>query len=203
MKMIRRVFITLLILVISVSVAEAQNNYQSFYEKSLSINNTGMYVLGSWAIANIAVGAYGWANNTGQSKYFHQMNLFWNTVNLSIAGFALYSNFTSDFASITGHQLLQKHIKTENLYIINAGLDVLYIGTGFFLKNYAIKKKQKHDLLTGYGNSVILQGSFLLLFDLIMAGIQQNRRLSFIKNINIFYQPDFDAMQVAFTIPIN
>lgn len=181
----------------------AQTDYQQFYTQSLKTNNTGMFVLGSWAIANMTTGAIGWANSTGQSKYFHQMNLFWNTVNLSIAGFALYNNYSIEVASVSGNQMLQNHIKIENLYIINAGLDVLYIGAGFFLKNYAIKKPKKHNLFTGYGNSVILQGSFLLLFDLIMAGTQLSHRLDFIKQMSIFYQPDFNAMQVAFTIPIN
>jgi len=181
----------------------AQTDYQQFYAQSLKINNTGMYVLGSWAIANMTTGAIGWANSSGQRKYFHQMNLFWNTVHLSIAGIALYNNYSTEVATLSGNQMLQNHIKTENLYIINAGLDVLYIGAGFFLKNYAIKKPEKHNLITGYGNSVILQGSFLLLFDLIMAGIQQSHRLDFVKMIGIFYQPDFDAVQVAFSIPLN
>ncbi|SHJ28741.1 hypothetical protein SAMN05444280_11564 [Tangfeifania diversioriginum] len=181
----------------------AQTDYQQFYTQSLKTNNTGMFVLGSWAIANMATGAVGWANSSGQRKYFHQMNLFWNTVNLSIAGIALYNNLSTEMGSLSGSQMLQNHIKTENLYIINAGLDVLYIGAGFFLKNYAIKKPEKHNLFTGYGNSVILQGSFLLLFDLIMAGIQQSHRMDFVKNMSIFYQPDFNVMQVAFSIPLN
>lgn len=168
-----------MILVVSVSVAEAQNDYQLFYEKSVSINNTGMFVLGTWAIANIAAGAYGWANNSGQSKYFQQMNLFWNTVNLSIAGFALYSNFSTDISSMTAAEMMSEHSKVERLYLINAGLDVLYVGTGFLLKHLAENSSKRHDLLKGYGNSVILQGIFLFVFDLVMYGIQRNNRLDF------------------------
>jgi len=169
----------LLILVISASVAEAQNDYQSFYEKSVSINNTGMYVLGSWAIANIAVGAYGWANNSRQSKYFHQMNLFWNTVNLSIVGFALYRNYSGDISLMTAAEMMSEHSKVERLYLINAGLDVLYVGTGFLLKHLAENNSKRRDLLKGYGNSVILQGSFLFVFDLVMWSIQRNNQINF------------------------
>ncbi len=63
------------------------------------MNNIGMGILGGWALANITIGAYGWSQQSGQESYFHQMNLFWNTVNLGIAGFALYSNLTSDYST--------------------------------------------------------------------------------------------------------
>ncbi|MDO8951110.1 MAG: hypothetical protein Q7U86_00720, partial [Draconibacterium sp.] len=106
-----------------------------FHRKSNQINTAGMYVLGGWAIANIAGGAVGWANSTGSAKYFHQMNLFWNTVNLGIAGFALYNNLNADISLLSADEMLSKHVKTENLYLINAGLDVVYIGTGFLLKH--------------------------------------------------------------------
>lgn len=201
--MIRRFFITVLILVISVSVAEAQNDYYSFYEKSVNINNTGMVVLGSWAIANIAAGAYGWANNSGQSKYFHQMNLFWNTVNLSIAGFALYSNFSGDISSMTASEMISEHSKVERLYLINAGLDVLYVGTGFLLKHFAENNSKRHDLLKGYGNSVILQGSFLFVFDLVMWGIQHTRKINFSENMSLFISPEINAIQLGLSIPFS
>jgi len=203
MKMIKQVLITLLILVISVSVADAQNDYYSFYEKSVSINNTGMYVLGSWAIANIAVGAYGWASNSGQSKYFHQMNLFWNTVNLSIAGFALYSNLSADISSMSTSEMMSEHSKVERLYLINAGLDVLYIGTGFLLKHLAENNSKRHDLLKGYGNSVILQGSFLFVFDLVMWGIQHSRKMNFTENLSLLVSPEINAIQLGLTIPLS
>ena len=201
--MVKRLFLCVLLITLSTFFATAQTDYQSFFEKSMKTNNTGMYVLGSWAIANMATGAYGWAKTTGQTKYFHQMNLFWNTVILSIAGFALYSNLNTDIASLTQQQMLQKHTKTENLYLINAGLDVLYVGAGFLMKHYAGKKPKRHDLLKGYGNSVILQGSFLFVFDLILYGIQRNHRIDFIDNLSLFYQPEFNAVQVALNIPLN
>lgn len=153
-----------------------------FYIKSSQINTSGMYILGGWAVANIAGGAIGWANSTESAKYFHQMNLFWNTVNLGIAGFALHNNLNTDISVISADEMLAKHIKTENLYLINAGLDVVYIGTGFLLKHLSSKNLKKQDLLKGYGNSVILQGGFLMAFDLAMWVVQRNHRLDFLKN---------------------
>lgn len=184
-------------------IAGAQDDYNTFYTKSLSTNNTGMYILGSWAVANMVAGGYGWSQTTGQTKYFHQMNLFWNTVNLSIAGIALYSNLTTSFTDLSAAQMLEKHTKTENLYLINAGLDVLYVGTGFLLKHLATQKPKRHDLLKGYGNSVILQGGFLFVFDLVMWKIQHNHRLNFIQNLSFDVLPEISGFQLALIIPLD
>jgi hypothetical protein len=146
-----------------------------------------MFVLGGWAIANLTTGGIGWAKNSGSSKYFNQMNLFWNTVNLSIAGFALYSNYSQEIMNIPDSSMLQNHLKTERLYLINGGLDIVYIGTGFLLKHLSTKNDKRHDLLKGYGNSIILQGAFLFVFDLIMWGIQRSHRLQFLDNLEISF----------------
>jgi hypothetical protein len=169
-----------------------------FYLKSNQINTSGMYVLGGWAVANIAGGAIGWANSTGSAKYFHQMNVFWNTVNLSIAGFALYNNLSSDISLLSADEMLSKHIKTENLYLINAGLDVVYIGTGFLLKHLSTIKPNKKDLLKGYGNSIVLQGGFLMVFDLAMWAVQRNHRLDFLRNaeFSIIQNENFSQLVV-------
>ena len=49
------------LVMVAVSPLQSQGDYQSFYTGSLRITNTGMYILGSWAIVNIAVWAYGLA----------------------------------------------------------------------------------------------------------------------------------------------
>jgi hypothetical protein len=197
----RAVILTLLFVFIAFSMVFAQEiEAIDFYKKSNQINTTGMYVLGGWAVANIAGGAIGWANSNGSAKYFHQMNVFWNSVNLGIAGFALYNNLNTDISLLSSEEMLSKHIKTENLYLINAGLDVVYIGTGFLLKHLSTKNLNKQDLLKGYGNSVILQGGFLMAFDMIMWGIQRNHRFNFLKNAEFsFLQFDnFSQLTVVF-----
>ncbi len=59
------------------------------------------------------------------------MNLFWNTINLTIAGFALYSNLTSDYGLLSGNKLLEMQAKSQRIFLINGALDVGYIATGF------------------------------------------------------------------------
>lgn len=49
----------------------------------------------------------------------------------------------------------------RNVLAINSGLDVAYIGSGLFLSLWFAS-----PLLRGFGWAVILQGAFLLAFDL-------------------------------------
>ncbi len=178
----------------------AQEEYRQFYSESLKTTNTGMYVLGGWAITNIATGGYGWSRFDGDKKYFHQMNLFWNTVNLSIAGYALYSNSLLDISALGPDEIMDKHTGTERILLINTALNVSYIGAGFIMKHLAGKSDKNSDLLKGYGNSVILQGSFLFLFDLVLYRILRSQRYDFVENINVALLPDGAA--VRFVMPL-
>jgi len=132
-----------------------------------------MEVLGSWAIANIGVGAAGWANSAGGSnKYYYQMDVLWNTVNLgaSIQGFTgAQKNKNKQY---TPSESSKEQQKIEKIFLINGGLDVVYIGTGLFLKHRGDIKNS--DQLQGYGSSIILQGVFLLLFDGTMYNAQRH-----------------------------
>ncbi|TVR72410.1 MAG: hypothetical protein EA408_06840 [Marinilabiliales bacterium] len=192
--------LTLALLLLAAIPTYGQEEYREFYSESLRTTNTGMYVLGGWAITNIATGAYGWSRFDGDKKYFHQMNLFWNTVNLSIAGFALYSNSILDISAMGADEIMDKHTGTERILLINTALNVGYIGTGFLMRHLAGRSEKQSDLLKGYGNSVILQGSFLFVFDLVLYGILRNQRIDFMENINVALLPDGAA--VRFVLPL-
>lgn len=144
-----------------------------------------MVVLGTWAASNIIIGAYGIKNDTGANKYFHQMNLFWNTVNASIATVSLINGLNQNYSLLNNAELLAKHLTSEKLFLINAGLDVLYIGAGAFMVNRSKTAAKRKDLLKGYGQSIILQGSFLFVFDIIIYGIQHSRRIQFLEHSSL------------------
>lgn len=177
-------------------ISSAQSEYHQVYDQSLKINNTGMIVLGSWAITNIAIGVYGWSNFTGQRKYFHQMNALWNVVNISIAGYALYSNMQTHYSDWSTDELLKKMVKTENLYLINGALDIAYIGTGVLLRHLSLKSEKSADLLGGYAKSLILQGGFLLFFDLVMYGVLKTRRSDFMDDVYLSLLPEINGISV-------
>jgi hypothetical protein len=193
----KNAILTLILLFFSLG-ALSQPDYLHFAEKSMKTSNTGMIVLGSWAVVNMATGIYGWANRDGQQKYFNQMNFFWNTVNLSIAGFALYNNLQSDLTLQSSEAIIASHLNTEKTLLINSGLDVGYIGAGFLLRYLSTKNIGNTDLLRGYGNSIILQGAFLLCFDLCLYGIMHAQHSDLLQGMQLGFSPNFNVVQFRF-----
>jgi len=178
----------------------AQESFSEFYRHSQAVNNTGMYVLGGWAVANIASGAFGWSEYSGKRMYFYQMNLFWNIVNVSIATYALYNNYTTDISNLDQEELMNKLISTENILLINAGLDAGYIGAGFLLRHLSVKYPKRSAMLKGYGNSIIMQGAFLLVFDVILYGILRSNRMEFLNNTDLALIPG--GLTISLNIPL-
>lgn len=145
----------------------------SFNQGRMKINETAMLVLGSWAAGNILVGTYGNFKANGEAKYFHQFNAAWNIVNLGIAAFGYFNAVNSDPTAMTNVEIIKDFNSLQNLLLLNAGLDVAYIATGFYLKERS-KNSSSSERLRGYGNSLLLQGGFLLAFDIALYFIHQS-----------------------------
>lgn len=145
-----------------------------FEKERLQINKSGMVVLSSWAAANITTGAIGWTVTKGETMYFHQMNVFWNIVNLGIAVPGLFK--TNNNEKISNGKLIKQQYSTEQIYLINNGLNIFYIGSGALLKSIADTYPDNQSRFKGYGNSLILQGGFLLVFDLVQYLRHRNHR---------------------------
>lgn len=166
-----------LILILSfnslLSFAQNQSPLVDFELKHRDINQTAMLVLGSWAVGNILLGTYGNFKTKNEAKYFHQFNAIWNTVNLGIAIFGYLNAVNSHPGDMNNLNILKDYSSLQNFLLLNAGLDVAYIITGLYLKEKS-KNSTKTQLLRGYGNSLLLQGGFLLLFDVTLYFIHQN-----------------------------
>ena len=171
--------ILLFVLFLLIGQTGYAQTHQEFFTRSLDINRSGMYFLGGWALANMAVGSYGWARYSGDIRYFHQMNAAWNLVNAAIATYALFDIAGTDISLLTDSEIMRKQIRTENIFLINAGLDLLYMAGGAWMIHASTQREKHRDLLKGYGQAVILQGAFLFLFDLVKFGIQYNHRQNF------------------------
>ncbi len=130
-----------------------------------AINKTGMYILGGWAVANIAGGAILRGQTSGTTRYFHEMNVFWNIVNLGLAGAGLYGAYTSDPAALTAWESFQEQQTIEKILLFNAALDIAYMAGGAYMIERSRRVEKKPERIKGYGQSLILQGGFLLIFD--------------------------------------
>lgn len=165
---------------------------QTNYSKMAMTSLTG------WAAGNMISGGIMMSNTSGQEKYFHQMNLCWNIVNLGIGIPGLIGTFKDKQMSFDETYKYQKRL--ENIYMFNAGLDVAYVATGWGLNNFGkTKEGEIGDRLKGYGNSLVLQGTYLFVHDMIMFAFYKsnNKRLDVIwKNVTI--QPTGLGVQINF-----
>ena len=160
--------------------AQSDSVFYSFHQNRMNINESAMFVLGTWAAGNILVGTYGNFKASGEAKYFHQFNAMWNVVNLGIAAFGYFNAVNSDPTSMTNLEILNDYNSLQSFLLLNAGLDVAYIATGFYLKERS-KNSSSSERLRGYGNSLLLQGGFLLAFDVALYFIHQSNA-----NINLY-----------------
>ncbi len=167
----------------------AQSEYYRFYRSSRHVNTAGMVILGGWAVGNLVTGADAWSETEGPSKYFHHMNFYWNTVNLAISGIGLYTLLKQQPLRMSPQMMMENHYRYEMTFLINAGLDLGYIGTGYLLRSLSAKNAGKQDLLLGYGNSLLMQGGFLFLFDGVMYLVQSVRRYNYLNNISLSVLP--------------
>lgn len=157
---------------------------QEFNGNREDINKKLMIGLGSWATANFIASGIGWAATVpnGEARYFHQMNVMWNTVNIGLAipGFIKAKKANS---TLTFSETVRKQHQTEKIFLINTGLDVGYMASGLILRSEAKSNLEKQNQFNGYGNSLLLQGGFLFLFDLTAYAIHNRHSKKSLDNL--------------------
>ena len=145
-------------------------DYQRDYNK---INEHLMLTLGSYAVGNFAVSGAGYFSAEDEyTKRFHEMNVMWNTVNFGLAlpGYLKARNNAGDWDAA---EMERQQRKTQSIFLINSAVDIGYIATGMYLRGEAENRPDESDMFRGYGDSMVLQGSFLFAFDLVAYAIHQ------------------------------
>lgn len=149
---------------------------QNLLEFNAQRNRTDQHLmvgLGTWASTNMVVSGIGWATvPDGEARYFHQMNVMWNTVNLGLA-IPGYIKARKAGAALGFAETVQTQHKTEKIFLLNTGLDIGYMAGGWILRAEAKSNPSKQDQFRGFGNSLLLQGGFLFVFDLTAYLIHQ------------------------------
>jgi hypothetical protein len=146
-----------------------------FQEQQRAINQKGMAVLGSWAIGNMAVGFAGASRQQGVAGYRSQMNGIFNVVNLGLA-LPAFIKATRPLVLKPQTQAINSNIHLEKVLLFNAGFDFAYIATGFYLQERGRNATINANQLKGYGQSLIVQGAFLLAFDATMHYVHTRNR---------------------------
>src|ERR1700761_9456307 len=128
-------FCILILVVISTHVF-AQDSLKMFTRQRYRTTTTGMEILGSWGIANMAIGGAGWANSQGgQNKYFYQMTFIWGAANLGAAILGYTGAQKEKDKTLNDTESLEAQRKIEKVFLVNGVLDMVYIGAGAFLKH--------------------------------------------------------------------
>jgi len=163
--------VTLFILTLfpcNAQLADTTNyNLKDIQLRQTNFNKISMISLNSWAVVNIGYGTIASFNSGGEAKYFHQMNAIWNTVNLAIGIPGIIGAYKKR-DQMGFEELYKTQQKMQAIYLFNAGLDVGYMMAGLSARLYGRTLTGTDAIrFKGYGSSLIMQGGYLFVHDLI------------------------------------
>ncbi|MBC5774304.1 hypothetical protein H8S95_09550 [Pontibacter sp. KCTC 32443] len=161
-------------MLLSVAASAQTNTLATFNLRQNEIMRIGMIVLGSWALLNIIIGSFKLMKATRNKRFFFQMNIYWNIVNMIIASVALYSLLTQTPATQNLTESIIQHDWYKKILYLNIGLDVAYLFIGIWLQERS-KLSPKIEQLKGWGQSIVLQGFFLLVLDIVLATLLEGQ----------------------------
>lgn len=163
------------------SAASADSLQDSINATRTTINTTAMFTLGAWALGNMTVNgtllalqANHMPSERGSAYYFQQMNVLWNVVNLGLAAGGLYGSLTEPAHGLSLFETVEKQASIERILLLNAGLDAAYMAAGAWMLERSKTTPDQAALWQGYGQSLVLQGAFLLVFDIAVYAIQHS-----------------------------
>ncbi len=161
----KKVFLLLCLVAVSLFSFSQKIDLAAFEKQRVNYTKKSLLVLGGWSAANIIGSAFATKTHNEEMRYFHQMNVQWNGINLLIAGLGYFganrqNNGKATLASVLNHQN-----GVEKTYLFNLGLDVAYVTGGLYLTEKS-KTNANPPRFKGYGNAIMVQGGFLLLYDI-------------------------------------
>ena len=131
--------------------------------------------LAAWSIASVlggsALALAGQARRSPSLRAFGGQNAAWGAVDLGIAGFGEYRRRGRLATMDDPHDpavVAAEWGSLRRILRLNAGLDVGYVAAGLAACAWAARADR--PAVAGHGAAVVLQGSFLLAFDLVHAG---------------------------------
>lgn len=143
-----------------------------FEKERVRYSKNAMITLAGWSVANIVGSGIATDTRNKEMRYFHQMNVMWGGINLAIAGLGYWGANREKIDNPVLADVLKHQNRLEKTYLINLGLDVVYVGSGL-LMNKTSNNQKNPEKFKGYGNSIMMQGGFLLLYDAIMYSIHR------------------------------
>lgn len=162
----KRTFLSCFVVLVSLHVFSQKEVLLQFEKERIGYTKKAMLVLGSWSAANIVGSAFATNTSNREMRYFHQMNVMWNGVNLFLAGLGYIGAGKEKNSNLPFSGVLKRQSTSEKTFLFNTALDLAYVAGGLYMKERS-KSRGNPAQLEGYGNSVMLQGGFLFVFDAI------------------------------------
>ena len=165
--MIKIICFTIAVTCAHFSVFSQQTTLDQFNVERQKISKNGVKGLVIYSAANIIYSSIMTSDSKGSNKYFYKMNTIWSGITLGLVGIGIAT--AKKEGSISYAESLKKQSSIEKIFLFNAGLDLAYIDGGAYLKERSkLTGGNSSDRKKGYGESIMLQGSVLLLFDGVM-----------------------------------
>lgn len=130
----------------------------------------GMFALGAWALLNILVGSVRLTKSSRNKRFYYQMNIYWNIINLLLAAGVLYYILSNDPAARALPEAVSFHYLSLRLLYLSIGLALAFLMLGAYLKERA-RTSPKTDQYLGWGQSITLQALVLLLLGLVLVAL--------------------------------
>lgn len=162
---------------LSYTAQARQDHMQTFDKRMKQLKMAHGSVLAIWAGLNILSGGMMAFFPDGTIHYFFAMNASWGIINIGVAAFLYYHhNHVFEHAQALLQQMdHQRH--AEKMILFNIALDITFVVAGIALYQHALAADILYpELWKGFGISVMMQGTFLCLQDIIFYRLHVENR---------------------------
>ncbi len=184
---------TLALIALSFHAFAQKDSLKAYNMMRINTTSHGLEVLGGWGIVSLGTGGYlNWGTGSKtitvivdgnkvpqkissispELKYFGQMNAVWGGVDFLTALLGYTGTQKLRNKNLTAAELVKQQEKIEKIFKVNMYLDVVYLGAGAYLK--LAGDSRNSIMMKGYGESILMQGGFLLVFDALMYKAEKN-----------------------------
>lgn len=178
----------MLALALAVSLGATPLDLEAWNRERLTTSRVGLVTLGAWAVGNMAVGAIGFGLERDERlRFLHLGNLTWNVVNLALAVIGLVREWKLDPKAFDAKQSLLESESSEKVFFINGALDLGYLALAAFL--WQRGEATADPRLVGFGQALLIQGGFLLLFDVTMGVLNARLTGKLVEGVTVSVTP--------------
>lgn len=138
----------------------------------------GMLISSAWAMGNTAWSIFSLTQDPSfESKSFHEMNLAWAGINTVVFGLGAVRNLSKKNYPLNLADAYKIHSRDKKIFKVNFFLDIAYLVAGGSMVAVAGSNDNKNteQRLRGFGTSLLVQGSYLLVFDGVMCTLLKKR----------------------------